>query len=207
MTTMSQVSKKCGCCGKKAMVVQIISTNAFGACDLDARPPEMKRSAMFHFIEWCTHCGYVAWNLEEAIPQSEELRKLLSEPIDFSNYAQIYERGASIAELKGCSKEEVNWLHLNAAWGADDILDSSTATAIRKKILANTELDDASRAEDLLRLVDIARRAEEWEYAEKVVERLNKLELAPFLKKVVAFQQELLSKKDTSCHSVEEIKE
>ena len=207
MTTMFEAEKKCGCCGKTVSVTQIGSTNAFGSSDLDARPPEMQRSAMFYFIERCENCGYVAWNLEETIPQSEALQRILSEPIDFSDYVQIFERGASIAELKGCTKDEVNWLHLNAAWSADDEQDLRMAVEIRKKILNNTNLDAISRPEDLLRLLDIARRAKEWEYAGQVLERLNKFELSPLLKKIAAFQQKLLNKHDTNCYKVEDVKD
>ena len=124
MTTLFESRKKCGCCGKTVMILQIGSTNAFGSCDLDMRPPEMERSAMLHFMQFCSHCGYAAWDLREKIPPSDALRAILAEKISGDDKAALYERAARIAELKGAPPKEIGDLYLTAAWAADDMDDA-----------------------------------------------------------------------------------
>ena len=159
---------------------------------------------MFYDMERCEHCGYVAWDLEGKIPQTDALKSILSEPIDFSNYVQIFERAAKIAELQGRSKDKVNWLHLIAAWAADDLHDDLNAISIRKSILANTDLDEITNPDQLVQLLDIARRASEKPTALKLLERLNQLPLSSLLKNIVSFQQKKLDENDTSCYTVED---
>ena len=120
MTTLLKSFKKCGCCGATSHILVVGSTNAFGSCDLDMRPPEMQRHAMFHCMQFCDHCGYAAWDMEEKIRPSDELKKILSEKIGARDMVKVFERAARIAELKGEKKAEVDYLYLIAAWAADD---------------------------------------------------------------------------------------
>lgn len=207
MTTLFRSFKKCGCCGETNHIVELVSTNAFGSSDLDMRPPEMRRSAMFGCMQFCEHCGYAAWVLEEKIRPSDELKKILSEKIDARDRVKVFERAAKIAELKGCEKTKVGNLYLIAAWAADDRKDAATAAAMRKKILAGISPADEPSPEMLLRLVDVARRAGEKETARAFLKRLEGCKLSPISKSVAAFQEKLLDNDDTACHRVADIPE
>ena len=207
MTTLFQSEEKCGCCGKKVQVTRIGSTNAFGSPDLDLRPPEMQRSAMFCGMQYCPFCGYAAWELSEKIEQTDELKRLLSEKIDLQDYVPRFERAAAIAVLKGTEPDEVNWLYLCAAWCADDLDDQAKAKSLRQKILANTVLDGRMKPERLLQLLDIARRAGDKDFAEKLLALLSRKKLEPLLKNIVQFQKLLLEKNDTAAYTVEDVQD
>jgi len=45
MTTIHQEQVSCAVCGSAQMVMELGSTNAFGAMDLDTRPPEMRNQS------------------------------------------------------------------------------------------------------------------------------------------------------------------
>ena len=205
MTTFFSERKKCGYCGKETEIMVLTSTNAFGSSDLDLRPPEMERSAMFHEIEFCEHCGYAAWNLEEKMPASDELTQILSAKITVHDTVKVFERAAKIAQLKGAEKEKVQFLYLVAAWAADDMNDVATAIAMRKQILASVSAEDEITPSGLLRLIDIARRGGEKETARELLKRLDNFRLEPLLKRIAAFQEKLLDDNDTACYTVEDV--
>ena len=204
MTTLFKRLKKCGCCGKQTNVLEVGSTNAFGCCDLDLRPPEMKRSAMFHFMEFCEHCGYTASNIEKTMPMSDELKEILCEKISSSNNVKIFERAAKIAALKGEEKEYIDYLILIAAWAADDQNDDSTASLLRKKILANHQKEEELSPDRLLQLIDVARRCGEMNAAAQFLERFDKCKTQPLLKLIAAFQKKLIQNGDTGCYTVDD---
>ena len=204
MTTLHNSSKKCGCCGKQTDVLAVGSTNAFGSCDLDLRPPEMERSAMFHFMQFCEHCGYAARDLEEPIPMSNELKAILSEKISSHDKIKVFERAAEIAVLKGDKKENVDYLYLTAAWAADDLGDDAAAL-LRRKILANHQGEEKLSPENLLQLIDVARRCGERETAAKLLQRFDECKTEPLLKRIAAFQKKLIQNGDTACYTVEDV--
>lgn len=49
------------------------STNEFGSPDLDTRPPEMRRSTIFAWVQRCPQCGYCACDVSKAPSQAEAL--------------------------------------------------------------------------------------------------------------------------------------
>ena len=71
MSTFFEETKCCVICNKLSEQTQIGSTNSFGSCDLDLRPPEMQRSTMCHWIEVCPYCGYVANNISMELDESD----------------------------------------------------------------------------------------------------------------------------------------
>ena len=205
MTTLFNSSKKCGCCGKRTNVLSVGSTNAFGSCDLDLRPPEMKRSAMFHFMQFCEHCGYAAWDLEEPIPMSNELKAILSEKISSHDKIKVFERAAKIAVLRGDKIENIDSLYLIAAWAADDQNDDAVAALLRKKILENHPQEEELPPEKLLQLIDVARRCGEKNAATQILERFDRCETEPLLKRIAAFQKKLIQNGDTACYTVDKV--
>lgn len=233
MTMFLRRLKKCGCCGEETPVSDFCSTNTSGSCDLDARPAEMQRSAIFRGMQFCRNCGYAAWDLEEKIRPSKALRKILSEKIDARDMVELFERAAGIAALKGGKKEAIEYLHLIAAWAADDKKDVATAVSLRKKILSGVSPDDAAAPARLLRLIDVARRAGEKDAALALLKRLDECEIAPpsqseeivyldgkpltmrvvkedeidpsLVKRIAAFQRKLLENDDTACYTLDDV--
>ena len=203
MTTIFRSTKTCGCCGKENQVLVIGSTFTVGSSDLDMRPPEGQRSAMYRAMQFCRRCGYTAWDLEEEMPPSEALKEILSEKI--GTYHGLFERAARIAELKGKEKAEVRRLYLAAAWAADDRKYAAEATALRKKTLARVSPEEELTPENLLQLVDVARRAGEKETAAALLERFAKCKAKPLLKRVARFQKKLLDADDTACYTFDDV--
>ncbi len=54
MTQFAFETVTCAVCGKTCSITEIISTNLFGAPDLDTRPAEMERSAIKKLVQVCT---------------------------------------------------------------------------------------------------------------------------------------------------------
>ena len=205
MTTLFNSLKECGCCGNTISVTAVGSTNAFGSPDLDLRPPEMKRSALLMSIQYCGHCGYAAWDLEESITQTDELKQLLSEDLDKNDKSQIFERAAQIARINGSDGMDTFFLYLCAAWCADDKGDTQRAVLMRKKSLEASHWTAVRKPEKLLRLIDVARRAGEFETACRLLERFDRCKVSePLLKQIACFQKQLLDNEDVSCYTVQE---
>ncbi len=64
MSTFREFKKKCTICGTESKFNIITSTNSFGSPDLDLRPPEMRRSTMWLWIQRCPCCNYVNYDVE-----------------------------------------------------------------------------------------------------------------------------------------------
>lgn len=87
MTTFFEEFVTCALCGQQSQVFLLTSTNTlYGASDLDLRPPEMKRSTMFAWVQRCSWCGYCAPNIADGAPSMKEIvesdayRQLLADP-------------------------------------------------------------------------------------------------------------------------------
>ena len=202
MTTLLKSIKTCGCCGKKTMVLEFGSTCSIGSRDLDLRPPQMQRSAMFRCLQFCKLCGYAAWDLEEKIRPSDELKAILSEKI--STCDRLFERAARIAELNGRKKADVRHLYLVAAWAADDRKDAARATAMRRKVLSHVSPKCRYSPGRLLQFADIARRAGETETAAALLKRLERRALEPSMERIAEFQKKLLAAGDTACYTMDQ---
>ena len=72
MSTFLQITQICAVCKHKSSATIVASTNAFGAPDLDMRPPEMRRSTMHFWVSTCPKCGYTASDIEK-LPEKKEM--------------------------------------------------------------------------------------------------------------------------------------
>ncbi len=88
MTTLEDTEVTCAICAKKSKHTTVGSTNAFGAPDLDLRPPEMERSTMEFWLQECPSCGYVSYEIDEAhseaksAMETEEFKAIQSGPVN-----------------------------------------------------------------------------------------------------------------------------
>ena len=60
MSKIYTVAKQCFICNHISEHGAVGSTSAFGAMDLDTRPPALARHTMGQWIQICPHCGYVS---------------------------------------------------------------------------------------------------------------------------------------------------
>ena len=65
MTMISTKFQTCYVCGHRSSYELVASTNTFGSPDLDLRPPEMYRSTMHTWIQFCDNCGYSCPDISE----------------------------------------------------------------------------------------------------------------------------------------------
>ena len=77
MSRIISITKKCVLCDREYEYRELASTNAFGACDLDLRPPEMKRSTMPLWVEECPFCGYISSDVSKLPVDATEIRKVI----------------------------------------------------------------------------------------------------------------------------------
>jgi len=167
MTTVFPATVKCSVCGAENEIMVIGSTNAFGAPDLDTRPPEMKRSTMGYWVQECRACGYTAVDLtdETILDRSffEEEAYKTCNGISFASdlakrfYRQYYINMAE-ADNKGAF-----FAALHAAWACDDAGDEKNAVLMREKAIERANRVFALGScewEDTLRLIraDLLRR-------------------------------------------------
>ena len=171
MTTIIEEEVTCAVCGMKQTVQEMGSTSSFGAMDLDARPPPLRRSTMHLWVHECGECGYVAPELAAAadgagrIVASAEYRAELKS----ADRVQMANRMVCRSLLDAATGDltTAGWRRLHAAWACDDANAMDEAQGQR---LAALELFERARASgqramksveggDELLLADIARRA------------------------------------------------
>ncbi len=63
MTTERHEVFRCALCSEESEHTIIGSMNAVGHPDLDARPPQMRRSTLFAWVQRCLTCGYCATDI------------------------------------------------------------------------------------------------------------------------------------------------
>jgi hypothetical protein len=217
MTTVFPKQVTCAVCGREQSVDEMGSTNTFGHMDLDTRPAEMKRSTMEYWVHECGECGFVAGDLEKSAPTDKEtvasagyvaaLRSASPAPLanQFVCRSLLDEAAGDLASA--------GWRRLHAAWVSDDQDSTMEAKALR---LAAIELLERSRGAgkpamakmvggDELLLCDLARRSGEFPRALEYCAAGLKLEVQPFIRQILEFEQKLCAEQDAACHTVGEV--
>jgi len=218
MTTIIERTLTCGACGAKFPAMRVGSTNTFGACDLDTRPPPMMRSTIVYQIQACSVCGYCAPDIEEA---PEGIGELLRSP-EYRNrrYDRAYPHEANafrcwslIARGLGYH-DQAAWAAISAAWICDDHRESEGAS--RCRVMAVELIDEAAaRGQPIAEgagvpeaiKADLLRRAGRFQEAlSSVLAGLGK-EPAALVRNILRFQEQLIGAFDTGCHTVEDVLE
>ncbi|MBR6744885.1 MAG: DUF2225 domain-containing protein [Clostridia bacterium] len=212
MSVPHTISVKCSVCGKSSKQTILLSSNRFGAPDLDLRPPQMMRGTMCWWIQECPHCGYVAKSLDDKTNvtakwlQSAEYRAC--NDIDFSSpLAKRFYRHYLISE-KQRNVNDAFYAALHAAWACDDTGD--TENAVRCRTLALNELEKMIASgpsnEDFLVLkADLLRRTGAFEAL--IEEYQNKAFSSDLLNRIIAFQIAKAKLGDTACYTVADVEE
>ena len=97
-------------------------------------------------------------------------------------------------------------MFLKAAWIADDRHDREFAKEMRKKSLfCKMQKGYHKQSTDYkLQMIDIARRAEDFEKATELIEKFPKSKRKDIYEKILIFQQKLVNMKDSDRYLVED---
>ena len=187
------------------------STSAFGASDLDTRPPEMKRSTMCYWLQTCPECGYAAGQVSNR--SSIDRTFLDSKPykmcdgLNFtSNLSKAFYRHYLIM-MADENKSEAFFALLHASWACDDSKDIQNASNVRGKAIeiADGLLKQRNfNQKDVVSLIraDIMRRVCRFEELLELYDNMNYDD--DLLNKIVDFQRELARRKCSNCLSVKD---
>ncbi len=210
-----QVEKKCAICGEINNYIELRSTNAFGSPDLDTRPPEMRRSTIYLWAQTCQNCGYVSHDISKKIPKSEEVihSNIYKEQLDSSNFPKLANSFLCYSMILENIEEytEAGWACLHAAWVCDDSGYSEAAKVSRKKAFIlfmrakekGEKIAEQLGADEAI-IVDLLRRAGEFEKALKFAEEGLKNKPEKIIETTLNFQIKLINKRDTSCYTIDD---
>ena len=211
MSTMKIVSVRCGVCRAESKHRVLMSTNAFGAPDLDLRPPEMKRSTMSLWVQKCPECGYVAPSIStppsvsRELIDSEEYRSLDGLELA-SELARRFYQHYVIMKASGRVKEAF-YAALHSAWASDDAWDREGARQMR--LISLGELDrlmELRKGDETLLLLkcDIMRRAGLFDELIALYGETTLTEKLP--NDILAFQLERAREKSASRYTVSDVR-
>jgi len=218
MTTIHEQSVACGVCGHAQTVTELGSTNAFGAMDLDTRPPEMQRSTMDMWVFECAQCGYVSADLGRAHATSAHCVSTTRYREELGNATRdrLATRFvcASLIDEAADDLVAAGWRRVHAAWACDDAGEQDDASRQRLAALALFErataaghraMPDPPGGSELL-CADLARRAGEFERAGQFCAAgLAQPGVEPFVTRLLQFETALTNARDVACHTVAEI--
>lgn len=218
MTTLSEASFTCACCGATSEGMVLASTNAFGSMDLDMRPPPMQRDTLDQQIRQCPECGYCSPDLEDAkgidpaVVHGRDYQSTLTDP----GYPPLARRFLAYAHLAAVAEDHRStaWAMLRAAWVCDDqgaeYVDQSAACrnrvgeALYGLHAQGESFTNDQQTDGILRL-DLLRRAGRFDEAIAEASRLQATQLPDILGKIAAFQALLARDRDVGCHTVSEV--
>lgn len=205
MTTINRLVKKCMHCGALNRCDEITSTSSFGLPDLDTRPAPLARQAIEFGAHRCTHCNYASENLErkiifdDSILTSENYIKVLKS--DYPELAKNYILASMIRESIGNYNDAALFM-LQACWVLDDKdIDAKKTRIVAAKLFEKTEGMETAR----LIIIDLYRRAEEYDAAKMMINKSREFISDPFMKDVLKCEEVLVDIYDSECHSCDDI--
>ncbi len=215
MTTTYKMKKKCAVCGSEQDYTGIGSTNVFGSPDLDTRPPEIKRSTIFAWVQRCSKCGYCAPDISEAPDQATSVVRSATyrEQLADSNLPELANSFLckSIIDESAGDYASAAWALIHAAWVCDDEEKHESAKKCRDKaadMIVNAieagQRVSAQRGAEVAILTDLLRRAGRFSEAKQFISS-KRIEIKDdIILKVLAFQEVLIARRDMSCHTIAE---
>lgn len=165
------------------------------APDLDLRPGEPTRSTLPRWLQVCGGCGAVAPDLAALPPTAAavlgsaefaELRTRLPGCLPFLRWAML------------ARPEERREALLQAAWVADDAGDLAEAVSLRR--LTASAWGEPESPESALRLIDVLRRAGEFELARARAAALDPDAMDEVSAQILVFQRARIAAGDAGRH-------
>ena len=211
MSTLRKIMVRCAVCGKESEQTIMLSTNQFGASDLDLRPPNMMRSTMSWWIQECPHCGVVSSHIDQedavSVEWLEDEAYKTCDGIRFgSSLAQRFYRHYLICSSKYDRKGAYEAV-LHAAWACDDAKEQTNAILCRQ--LALSLLDKLLkrpwvREELYIVKADLLRRMGEFD---QLIETFSETKLSnKLLNQIMKFQIARAKEQDDACYTVDDVK-
>jgi hypothetical protein len=168
------------------------------APDLDFRPGEPARSTLRRWVTECSGCGSAAPDLTALGPEDAEVVRGDPEYAALRAQAPAFARGFLLWALL-CQRRDAAWAAaealLQAAWAADDAEEAEWAMAWRQQAAAIWP--QATEFQPRLCLVDIFRRAGDFQNAAAVAEALARENLDESSAAILAFQQRLIADRES----------
>lgn len=199
---------KCAICGKESDQQIILSSNTCGTkTQLDLRIVGGQIS-LANKIQQCPYCNYVNNNIEVNIGvgikdlSCAKYQEVLNSNIDATAKKFIL---SAILLDKVKRKRDAGIMYHFASWVFDDLKDNENADKYRKKA-CDRILEVAIQEDDgdtAVQCVDLLRRNGNFKKALDLIAEIGKTDIEE-LDKVLAFEKELIAKKDKTSHFVEE---
>jgi hypothetical protein len=168
------------------------------APDLDFRPGEPARSTLRRWIAECSGCGAAAPDLAVMSEGDIEVVRSDSEYGALRTQAPAFARPFLLWALL-CQRRSDAWpaaeALLQAAWAADDMDEADWAIAWRREAAA--VWPPSPEMQPRLCLIDIYRRAGDFQGAAVVAETLAQSELDESTTAILEFQQRLIVERET----------
>ena len=200
-----KIVKKCAVCGFENEVDYMEPVEELGLRDLDTRPASPKRQEIRFGVHRCEKCGYASRDIslpidfDPSILKSEKYLEVLH-----SNYSYLTKTYILASMIKESIKnyKEAAELMLNAVWMRDDKgLDSEDLRFEAARLYKECPLTDKVKRI----LVDLYRRAEDFEEAENLCNEYKDTVTDIVDKQVLEFEAKLIEDYDSDCHSLEEM--
>jgi hypothetical protein len=207
MTFYDTSERKCCCCGKTSEHTELMSSNSFGSPDLDQRPPGMFRSTVGDWLQECPYCGYVAPSIDKgdararSFVETLEFRAASLDPLGDPASRRFLVRAAQDAYYGDRRSAFLNTLC--AAWVADDTKGQlSEAATLRLRAAAHLEGQPIKSIDTRLLLLDVLRRAAQWQAAETLAREMAVENLGHPFAEIVAFHRGKIEAKDSGRYTI-----
>lgn len=216
MTTVIFVKKECFVCGATGSYAEVGIKNIGKPHDLDGRPDDSHRSALYMLMQQCQYCGYCSPDISlgpsrAADTVNDTLYKQQLTDKTFPDTANKF-LCWSIIQKKGGIFNEAGRATLYAAWICDDDNEfHNKALECRREAIhcfqkarelnqsfSNTELEEQLLIIDLMRLCGL------FEEARTICKEERKKPHSEKESLIIMFQEDLITEKDQCSHTTSE---
>ena len=206
----------CLACGNPSAQRSLNSTSTFGPPDLDLRPAELARSALWLQVQTCSSCGYCAPRIAEGDPAvatavAHDDYRRLQQSSEYPDLARRFLASSWLSEV--CNDDAAGgWAMLAAAWVCDDQSADTLAGICRNeavRLFRSAEEEDENFAPDEASvhalIADILRRSRQFDDAEREYAAGLSVAVDDRVRAVLEFGQRLSERGDAEAHSLAEL--
>ena len=213
--TIDPEKKTCVLCNTEGDYYVMGSAFVAGSPDLDTRPPETRRSALFTEVQRCPGCGYCTADVSETKPGAEEMVKSpeYRRQLDDDTFPYLANEFLCMAMVHRAANDYAGstWALVRAAWACDDEDNAAKARTCRSKaadMIALAEEHGQSIAKQegasTAILVEILRRSGRRDDARKAIAQRPHAQAEEGIVAVLRYQERLIEQGDTDCHTMAE---
>ncbi len=212
MTTYPK-KHRCSLCGTEHDYHHMGSAYVSGSPDLDTRPPETERTAIFTLVQRCPGCGYCASDVSNARPGAETVVKSAAyrRQLRADAYSTLANSFVCKAMVDRAADEyaDATWALILAAWACDDEGHDAEAVTCRGDaadmlMIAEDHGQTVGQGEGASTaiLVDLLRRLCRLDEAHKAIGRRRDGHVQEVIVRILEYQELLIEQGDTNCHTI-----